>query len=361
VQSAFSQGDAVAIGILEGAANELEMFALSVARRLELVGQPFVFILAAGFSAVPWLEQELERPAAGGRAWQLGRTATASRERRRGAGAAGSSRRRGPFRPINSIECLTPDAPSARGAVRASRVFNHDYAVAKAVARRMADLVTKNRRVVLDLPTGGRRRTLSRARVAARARRGLFRGHHVQPRRVSWDTRDASGSYRSFMEEHLFSHVNIKPENRHFLNGSARDPEAECLRYEREIADAGGIRSAGARHWHQRPHRIQRARAHTGRAGASRQVAAETRAAMRRCLAAIRRTFRPRRSRSGWRRFFIARAIVLLGDGRAKAACIEHVVNGTITPELPASFLQLHDDVDIMLDAGAAEKLQATL
>jgi len=36
-------------------------------------------------------------------------------------------------------------------------------------------------------------------------------------------------------------------------------------------------------------------------------------------------------------------------------------VNGTITPELPASFLQLHDDVDIMLDAGAAEKLQATL
>jgi len=62
VQSAFSQGDAVAIGILRGAANELEMFALSVARRLELVGQPFVFILAGGiFRAVPWLEQELER------------------------------------------------------------------------------------------------------------------------------------------------------------------------------------------------------------------------------------------------------------------------------------------------------------
>jgi N-acetylglucosamine kinase-like BadF-type ATPase len=62
VQSAFSQGDAVAIGILRGAANELEIFALSVARRLELVGQPFVFILAGGiFRAVPWLRQELER------------------------------------------------------------------------------------------------------------------------------------------------------------------------------------------------------------------------------------------------------------------------------------------------------------
>jgi N-acetylglucosamine kinase-like BadF-type ATPase len=62
VQSAFSQGDPVAIGILRGAANELEAFALAVARRLELVGEPFVFILAGGiFRAVPWLEQELER------------------------------------------------------------------------------------------------------------------------------------------------------------------------------------------------------------------------------------------------------------------------------------------------------------
>jgi N-acetylglucosamine kinase-like BadF-type ATPase len=62
VQSAFTQGDAVAIGILRTAADELESFALSVARRLELVGQPFVFILAGGiFRAVPWLEEELER------------------------------------------------------------------------------------------------------------------------------------------------------------------------------------------------------------------------------------------------------------------------------------------------------------
>jgi glucosamine-6-phosphate deaminase len=56
-----------------------------------------------------------------------------------------------------------------------------------------------------------------------------------------------------------------------------------------------------------------------------------------------------------------ARAIVLLATGRSKAACIEQVVNGLLTPELPASFLQLHDDVDIMLDVPAAEKLQATL
>ena len=62
VHGAFAQGDEVAIGILRGAANELESSAMSVARRLELVGQAFPFILAGGiFKAVPWLQDELSR------------------------------------------------------------------------------------------------------------------------------------------------------------------------------------------------------------------------------------------------------------------------------------------------------------
>ena len=62
VQSAFTNGDAVAIGILRGCADQLESFGLSVARRLDIVGSPFPFVLAGGiFRAVPWLHQELER------------------------------------------------------------------------------------------------------------------------------------------------------------------------------------------------------------------------------------------------------------------------------------------------------------
>ncbi len=62
VQQAFSAGDSVAIGILRSAADELEGSALSVARRLDLVGQPLAFILAGGiFRAVPWLQDELGR------------------------------------------------------------------------------------------------------------------------------------------------------------------------------------------------------------------------------------------------------------------------------------------------------------
>lgn len=62
VQAAFSYGDEVAIGILRAAADELEGSALSVARRLDLVREPFPFILAGGiFRAVPWLHEELAR------------------------------------------------------------------------------------------------------------------------------------------------------------------------------------------------------------------------------------------------------------------------------------------------------------
>ncbi len=62
VQTAFTDGDPVAIGILRGSADQLESSALSVARRLELVGSEFPFVLAGGiFRAVPWLEEELAR------------------------------------------------------------------------------------------------------------------------------------------------------------------------------------------------------------------------------------------------------------------------------------------------------------
>jgi len=62
VMSAFADGDQVAIGILRGAADQLESSALSVARRLDLVGLEFPFVLSGGiFRAVPWLEEELAR------------------------------------------------------------------------------------------------------------------------------------------------------------------------------------------------------------------------------------------------------------------------------------------------------------
>jgi N-acetylglucosamine kinase-like BadF-type ATPase len=62
VQNAFDQRDAVASAILHEAARELEAAALSVARRLEIVGTPFPFVLAGRiFRAIPWLAAELSQ------------------------------------------------------------------------------------------------------------------------------------------------------------------------------------------------------------------------------------------------------------------------------------------------------------
>jgi len=48
-------------------------------------------------------------------------------------------------------------------------------------------------------------------------------------------------SYHSFMWTNFFSHIDIKKENVHILNGNAKDLEAECAAYEKAIQDAGGI------------------------------------------------------------------------------------------------------------------------
>ena len=48
-------------------------------------------------------------------------------------------------------------------------------------------------------------------------------------------------SYHSFMWNNFFSHIDIKPENVHILNGNAKDLKKECEDYEKAILAAGGI------------------------------------------------------------------------------------------------------------------------
>ena len=52
---------------------------------------------------------------------------------------------------------------------------------------------------------------------------------------------DHPQSYHFFMWDNFFSHINIKKENVHILNGMAKDLAAECAAYEKAIADVGGI------------------------------------------------------------------------------------------------------------------------
>ncbi|MGH0054063.1 MAG: glucosamine-6-phosphate deaminase [Sphaerochaetaceae bacterium] len=53
--------------------------------------------------------------------------------------------------------------------------------------------------------------------------------------------RDHEQSYYTFMWKHFFNHIDIKKENVHILDGTAKDLEAECIAYEKAIASYGGI------------------------------------------------------------------------------------------------------------------------
>ena len=111
------------------------------------------------------------------------------------------------------------------------------------------------------------------------------------------------GSYRRFMEEHLFRHTNLRPERINFLDGE-RGSRRGVRALRAGDRRGGGHRPADSRHRHQRPHRLQRAGARPGGAHPSRH--AEDRDAAQQCGAVRRRVSnrcRPKRCRWGWRRF----------------------------------------------------------
>ena len=240
-------------------------------------------------------------------------------------------------------------------------VFPTDVAVAQALARRIAGAITATPRLVLGLPTGRTPIALYHELAALRAR------GEVDFAQVTTFNLDEfvgipaahPGSYRSFMELHLFGRVNIDRARVNFLRGDASDLGAECARYERAIADAGGIDlqvlgigtnghigfNEPARELQSRTHRV-RLRPETRRSNAA-LFGGDADAVPREALS------------MGMATILEARTLVLLATGRSKAACVERVIAGPLTTDLPASFLQLHRDADVMLDEAAAEKLRA--
>jgi glucosamine-6-phosphate deaminase len=168
------------------------------------------------------------------------------------------------------------------------------------------------------------------------------------------------GSFRTFMNDHLFAGVNLRPERIHFLDGAAADLDAECERYEAAIADGGGIDlqilgigSNGHIGFNEpgddlpvRTHRV-RLMESTRRDNA--------------VLFGHDPSKVPREALSmGIGTILHARRIVLVATGDKKAECIRQSVNGRITTRVPASMLQVHPDVEMLLDEQAASLLERT-
>ena len=234
-------------------------------------------------------------------------------------------------------------------------VFKDERTLAKTLAAQIAAMLTGQPNLVFGLPTG-------RTPVRLYHELGTLYAHRLADfsHATTFNLDEFlgvgpgdPGSYRAFMQTHLFSRVNLSPERIHLLHGAAPDPDAECARYEQAITDAGGIDlqllgiGTKGQVGFNEP---------AGPGGVTHRVTLKE--STRRSNAALFGGDAgkvPKEALSmGMATILQARQIVLVATGKSKAHCIEQVVKGPITTKLPASFLQLHPDVELMLDEAAA-------
>ncbi len=167
---------------------------------------------------------------------------------------------------------------------------------------------------------------------------------------------DHDQSYRYFMNHNFFDHVNIPKERTFVPDGTEPDADKACSAYNAIIKSVGGIdlQLLGL--------------GHNGHIGFNEptdcfppvthcvDLTESTIEANKRFFASVDDV--PKQAYTmGIQNIMLARKIVVVVSGADKADILKKVVEGPITPQVPASILQLHPDVTIVADEAAASKL----
>ncbi|WP_386974365.1 glucosamine-6-phosphate deaminase [Archangium violaceum] len=233
------------------------------------------------------------------------------------------------------------------------RVFASEPEAAAACAALVAAAIREKPSLVLGLPTGRTPLNVYRELVA------LHQRGQVDFSRVTTFNLDEflglapddPSSYRAYMERHFFQHINLAPERIHFFDGSAERAERECVRYDLKLLEAGGLDllllgiGPNGHVAFIEPGDSLQAGSHRAR------LSRESRLAVASLfgddvwkvpLAALT---------LGMAGMLQARRVILLAFGVSKAAAVTAMLRGPITPMCPASFLQLHGNVEVWLDA----------
>jgi glucosamine-6-phosphate deaminase len=168
---------------------------------------------------------------------------------------------------------------------------------------------------------------------------------------------DHPGSYRRYMEEHLFRHINIRTGRSHVPDGMTTDVMGECQKYEALIQDAGGIDlqllglgmtghigfNEPGSPLDSRTHEVRLTdltrRENAGPFGGKASAVPVTAITM------------------GLETILEARRCLLLVTGVGKASVLARVVEGPVTPTIPGSVLQRHPDCKVVTDAAASRDL----
>ena len=169
-------------------------------------------------------------------------------------------------------------------------------------------------------------------------------------------TKDNDQSYYYFMYNNLFKHININMDNTNVPDGTEPDSEKECARYEKVIEAYGGIdlQLLGLGH-----------NGHIGFNEPAGDVAKTTHCVdlTESTIEANKRFFAsvddvPKQAYTmGIGTIMKAKKILLVVSGADKAQILHDVLCGPVTPDVPASVLQLHNDVIVVADEAAMAKL----
>ena len=172
-------------------------------------------------------------------------------------------------------------------------------------------------------------------------------------------SRENNQSYYYFMHQNLFDHVNIPIENTHLPNGMELDSEKECRRYEELIQSMGSVdlQLLGI--------------GHNGHIGFNEPADAfdklvhcvnltqSTIEANKRFFASAEEV--PKQAYTmGIQTIMRSKKILIIANGEGKADVVRDAFFGPITPRVPASVLQLHNDVTLVADEAALSKIPAS-
>lgn len=169
---------------------------------------------------------------------------------------------------------------------------------------------------------------------------------------------DHSESYHTFMWKHLFSHIDINPQNVHIPNGNAEDLLQECADYERKILDAGGIDlflggiGVDGHIAFNEPFSSLSSRTRLI------DLTVETRIVNSRFFGGDVNAVPKQAVTVGVATVCDAKQVVILATGYAKANAIKQTIEGEVSHVCTASALQLHADSIIVCDEQACEQLK---
>ncbi|MCG8538307.1 MAG: glucosamine-6-phosphate deaminase [Clostridia bacterium] len=163
-------------------------------------------------------------------------------------------------------------------------------------------------------------------------------------------------SYYYYMEENLFKHININNANIHIPDGMTSDIEEECKIYEEKIERCGGIdlQILGiGRNGHigfNEPGCKFEALTHLVHLD---KTTIKDNSRFFNSISEV-----PTKAISmGIKTIMNAKKVILLASGQEKAEALYKALRGNITPKVPASILQLHSDVTVIVDRDGASRL----